>query len=321
MIKILFIKVNPIGTKNLRLGKEENEIRNALQVSTGRDDFEFHTRDAVTIEDLHRDLEQIKPNILHVSGHGSKEGVLFFNDNEGYKKEVDVIKFCDYLANYKAHVTCVFLNACFSLNGIDTLEKQHAHIIGMRDEIPNDTAVKFAKAFYTSHFNGKSVKESFNTAKSIVSMDDYDEDLIPKLLASEHLIKEDDDDNKLGESQLRLISEAEIENAKIESKQNIKEFTIWMIVLGTIAVVGTIFSIIYDQGKFLTTVSSAGPTSIIFFPFRWRMTEKECINAIAEMGIRRLQFLERPQLTDTEIETFNKQFFKIRELKLKRWIK
>lgn len=188
MIKILFIKVNPIGTTNLFLDVEENSIEEARVSSANRDYFEMKSKGAVTKDMLHSDLETYKPDILHISGHGSDDGVLYFHDEDNHKKELSLSMFSEFIQNYKPNLKCVFMNACFSLmktedfNSIDNLS-----VIGMNSEVPNDTALTFSRAFYTSFFEGKSVSDSFKTAVDVVGVDGFGEESIPVLIGQTDL--------------------------------------------------------------------------------------------------------------------------------------
>ncbi len=180
MIKILFIKVNPIGTKNLFLDKEENIIEDARVKSAHRARYDIASKGAVSIQELHAYLESYKPNILHISGHGSDEGVLYFHDEENHKKEVPIAMFCTFIKNYKPHLKCVFMNACFSLMNADAFElTENQAIIGMANEVPNDTAMLFSRSFYTSLFGGKTISDSFTTAIGVVGIDGFGEEGIP----------------------------------------------------------------------------------------------------------------------------------------------
>ncbi|MFI0429087.1 CHAT domain-containing protein [Mariniflexile sp. HMF6888] len=188
MIKILFIKVNPIGTTNLFLDTEENSIEESRKLSANRDYFEIKSKGAVTKDMLHSYLENYKPNILHISGHGSDEGVLYFHDEENHKKELSIHMFSEFIQNYKPNLKCVFMNACFSLNETDNfVVTDNQAVIGMNSEVPNDTALSFSRAFYTSFFEGKSISNSFQTAVDVVGIDGFGEESIPVLIGNTNL--------------------------------------------------------------------------------------------------------------------------------------
>ena len=51
MKKILILSANPKNTRSLRLDKEVREIKNTLQLSPHRDEFEIIAESAVQVDD------------------------------------------------------------------------------------------------------------------------------------------------------------------------------------------------------------------------------------------------------------------------------
>ena len=54
MKKILILSVNPKNTSRLRLDEEVQEIKNTLQLSPNREEFQIITESAVRVDDLTR---------------------------------------------------------------------------------------------------------------------------------------------------------------------------------------------------------------------------------------------------------------------------
>lgn len=324
MKKILFIKINPIGTVNLRLDEEEKALRQVLDVSIHRNVFDFESRGAVTTDDLHQYLELIKPTILHISGHGNEEGVLFFHDSEGHKKEVSVSKFCEFLENFDEHIETVFLNACFSLSGIENVTKPSFHIIGMKEQVPNDTALSFARAFYTSHCNGKFVKDSFDTAKSVVGLDGFDEELIPRHIHStkpdkeivpQEEIKEEDKKEKKDkkEKPATLVSE---QNIVLVKKNRIKDKRFYYAIIVVLILVSGVLVVSSLSLENINAVfSSLG--GLPLFTLKWPFDKLERIKkALESIIILENEFQLSDQMTDDQIRMLNKQFRRIVEAKI-----
>jgi NAD-dependent dihydropyrimidine dehydrogenase PreA subunit len=67
---ILFLAANPRGTHRLAVDREERAIRLELQRSRYRACFELVTRGAAEPLDLLRELRELKPTVVHFSGHG-----------------------------------------------------------------------------------------------------------------------------------------------------------------------------------------------------------------------------------------------------------
>src|SRR3954468_22521351 len=67
---ILFLAANPRDTGRLALDREARSIHLELKRSGHRDRFDFVTRWAAEPLDLLRELRELKPTIVHFSGHG-----------------------------------------------------------------------------------------------------------------------------------------------------------------------------------------------------------------------------------------------------------
>src|SRR5262245_52108136 len=68
---ILFLAANPNDTGRLALDREARSIHVELKRSGYRDRFDFETRWAAEPLDLLRELRELKPTIVHFSGHGA----------------------------------------------------------------------------------------------------------------------------------------------------------------------------------------------------------------------------------------------------------
>jgi hypothetical protein len=67
---ILFLAANPAGTDRLALDREARPIHAELRRSGYRDRFDFVTRWAAEPLNLLRELRELKPTVVHFSGHG-----------------------------------------------------------------------------------------------------------------------------------------------------------------------------------------------------------------------------------------------------------
>jgi hypothetical protein len=68
---ILFLAANPCDTGRLALDREARAIHVELKRSGYRDRFDFVTRWAAEPLDLLRELRELRPTIVHFSGHGA----------------------------------------------------------------------------------------------------------------------------------------------------------------------------------------------------------------------------------------------------------
>ena len=70
MKKILFLAANPKNSASLRLDEEVREIDEGLIRAKQRDQFELTQKWAVRPRDVQRAMLDLKPQIVHFSGHG-----------------------------------------------------------------------------------------------------------------------------------------------------------------------------------------------------------------------------------------------------------
>lgn len=68
---ILYVAANPLDTDRLALDEECAAIERELRMTSGRDDFDFRSKWAVSVDELMRHLNELQPTVLHFSGHGS----------------------------------------------------------------------------------------------------------------------------------------------------------------------------------------------------------------------------------------------------------
>lgn len=298
MKDILFIKVNPKGTENLYLDVEEKELVDVHKKSKHRDGFKIVSKGAVSIKELHLYLEEYKPTILHISGHGSEDGHLYFHDSENYKKEVSIEKFCESIKNYDSHLRFVFLNACFSIAGLTevNLENNQA-IIGMSSEVPNDTAILFSSSFYASLFGGKTVENSFQSAAGVVSLDGFGEEKIPVMLGTSDigkLITQAVTEEHPHWSTLDLVSRDNVQYAMAKRQRQKKSF---YFIVGFVVLI----SVGLVVGSIMTTDISTWYSLIGLLPLATIKWLKDRMDTIDD-SLMLLQMLQ------TEIDRFARLF-------------
>src|SRR5438046_9680876 len=73
---ILFLAADPSATGHVALDREARSIYVELKRSGHRDRFDFVTRWAVEPLDLLRELRELKPTVVHFSGHGAHPAAM-----------------------------------------------------------------------------------------------------------------------------------------------------------------------------------------------------------------------------------------------------
>ncbi len=165
-IRILFLSANPWTTSRILVDEEAREIFEKLQEGSCRDRFELIKHEAIRAIDLQRLLMMHEPHIVHFSGHASKTHKLIFGGTAGRGKEVDRQGLAEIFGLYRRHVRLILLNACFTRTQARALSEVIDYSVGTGKGMGDKGGVAFAGAFYRALGFGKSVKESFASAKA-----------------------------------------------------------------------------------------------------------------------------------------------------------
>src|SRR5438445_11664882 len=87
-VRILFLAANPKDSTKLRLDEEIREIHTRIRAADFRDSFDLVSRWAVRPLDLLQAFNELKPHVVHFSGHGSSNAELVMEDDDGAARPV-----------------------------------------------------------------------------------------------------------------------------------------------------------------------------------------------------------------------------------------
>lgn len=178
------------GRGDLRVGREQKRIQDAVRFASGRDQVVLDVRPAATNDDLLDGLTQGGPHVVHFSGHGNDTVIVL-------EQDVDVknsgTRLTGRLLGRALHAVdetplLVVLNACSSapqakelVNGIASFA------IGHSDTIRDEDAINYAARFYGSIANGQSIGASHELALTLMEMMGLPDKDLPQLFAAEGL--------------------------------------------------------------------------------------------------------------------------------------
>lgn len=164
---ILVLSANPRETSQLRFDEEIREIEEGLQRARLRDRYDIKHKLALRFKDLRRALLDYKPQIVHFSGHGSKEG-LTIEDDQGKPTLISAEVLSGLFKLCAEHVECVMLMACYSAIQATAISEHIDYVIGMWDKIPDKAAIEFSIGFYDALGAGRSVDDAFEFGRTAV---------------------------------------------------------------------------------------------------------------------------------------------------------
>lgn len=144
----------------LRLYREFENIDDRIYMSRYGKEFIIHPRFSASLTRLHDYLLRFKPHIVHFAGHGSSQGQLVFEDQNGRSQIADQNVIEGIFDILKGNIRLVFLNACYSVNQANLISRFVPVVIGMTGGILDIVATEFAGGFYGGIANGLSVSQA-----------------------------------------------------------------------------------------------------------------------------------------------------------------
>jgi hypothetical protein len=195
-IKILFLSANPVKVlavdpvskrplvdMPLRLDDEVRAIQKQIRATDHRDSLDFVVRPAVRASDLLQVFNEVRPDIVHFSGHGSDGAELILVDDNGKEQPVSKAVIEALFQTMKENIRVVVLNACSSKPQATAIVKHVDCAIGMSRPIGDNAAILFAAAFYSAIGFGKSVHQAFDQGILAMKIAKNPEHSTPKLLS------------------------------------------------------------------------------------------------------------------------------------------
>ncbi len=156
---ILVVFANPRGSDQLRLGAEDKAIRESIRRSRYRDNISITVCHAATVHDLRRALLDEALQVVHISGHGTSNG-LVLEDETGKPYLVPPQAVAELLEAYPS-IRCVILNACYSLAQGELIGMGVPFTIAMESTIDDDAAVEFSRGFYDALGAGRDIEFAY----------------------------------------------------------------------------------------------------------------------------------------------------------------
>jgi tetratricopeptide (TPR) repeat protein len=152
--RILFLAPDPSNAARLRLGEELRNIQERLE----RTPYRLESRWAVRPEDVLHAILEIKPHVVHFSGHGLETGEICLQDNQGNVKPVQPKALAELFRLAAEHVKCVVINTCYAEEQAKAIAEFVPFVIGMKTSIGDQAAITFAKGFYIALQSEETIK-------------------------------------------------------------------------------------------------------------------------------------------------------------------
>ncbi len=172
-LRVLYLTASP-GTPNLeplRVDAEVNNVLKALRGAQHRDLIDFQHRPAAAVEDLVDGLNDLRPHVVHFSGHAG-DGLLFdtADSTKPGDKLVDYHHVASLLGATDETPTLVVLNACHTADGIEHILRVAPVVIATNDNIGDASAHIFAVQFYGAIAAAQTIGDAVRQARTMIAL-------------------------------------------------------------------------------------------------------------------------------------------------------
>ncbi|WP_299750248.1 CHAT domain-containing protein [Devosia sp.] len=178
----MFLAANPSEETRLRLGREATEIKDAIRGKHGLAKIGFEQDHAIRLNSIIRIVHGEMPTIVHFSGHGSSEGQLIFEDENGNAAPARAEPIANLFKFAGGSTRLVVLNACYSALQAEAIIEHVDAVIGMNDAIGDAPAIAFARTLYELLAQGANLRQAFELARVSIDIQNLPDANKPQLL-------------------------------------------------------------------------------------------------------------------------------------------
>ncbi|MGD6966413.1 CHAT domain-containing protein [Rossellomorea vietnamensis] len=186
-INVLFLASNPTDQGSLRLDQEIRLISEKIRASEYRDSINLQSRWAVRSNDILQAINEVKPHIIHFSGHGSPDHDIILETTEGTTSLLSKESVTLLIKTMSDSIKLVIFNNCFSSGQAEAVTKHIDCAIGMNEAVYDDAAREFAAQFYSAIAFGKSVENAFEQGRLALILAGLEGDEVPELYTRDGL--------------------------------------------------------------------------------------------------------------------------------------
>jgi GTPase SAR1 family protein len=160
---------NHVGSQ-LSIAEEFNNICEKLSQDGLNYKVNVYPRSKTNPISMNEEIWNLRPTMLHFSGHGSDQGGLCFASEDGrglQMIEVNIIEeLFEEIKKEHPQLKIVLLNACFSKAQAQAISKHGIYAIGVNKEVKSPGARAFAAGFYLEYLNRGNVLGAFKFGRA-----------------------------------------------------------------------------------------------------------------------------------------------------------
>jgi len=178
--KVLLLAANP--DEDLGLNEELRAVQEGIRASEHRERIELIPRVASRPADLLRAIIDLRPPVVHFSGHGDSQTAIYMQDDAGDAKPVTGEALGLVFEAARGDVRVVVLASCYSAAQAEAIRKSVDCVIGMEHDFGDLSARAFSSVFYGALASGRSVAEAFQLGRASIAVEGLGDESIPVLL-------------------------------------------------------------------------------------------------------------------------------------------
>jgi hypothetical protein len=159
--RVLMLNASPDGEERIRVDIEARDLQEQLEmVQRPQRPLEVVQRFAVRPDQIQKELLANRPKILHFSGHGDTD-VLVFETREGEAAILDGDVLADMVRAY-GNLECVVLHACYSEDIARACRPYVQCVVGSTAGVSDRTAPNFSRGFYQGLAYGRPYRNAYD---------------------------------------------------------------------------------------------------------------------------------------------------------------
>lgn len=163
-MRVLFVSSNPEWTARLDLGDEMREIMRSLK----RPDIKLMLLPAAQRLDLKMAVSSADIDILHFSGHATREEGIILRDEDGMEDPVAGTELENLLAKDGKRIKLTVLNACNTKDTAAKIRGSVGAVISTNRELKDDAARRMTRFLYAALSGGQTVEQAYATATNAI---------------------------------------------------------------------------------------------------------------------------------------------------------
>lgn len=167
-LTVLCLLAGPREKSRLQLRHEYRTIEEAARRGRRRT-LDIRLTAATRRRDLIPALTEHKPDVLHFGGHGSADGDLLLEEDDGSVAPVSA-KALGTVLDAVGGVTVAVLNACHLGRYLDVVRPHVGEVIGSPAKLNDEDALAFCRDYYAALALGESWEKAFQLGRAGVGL-------------------------------------------------------------------------------------------------------------------------------------------------------